>query len=132
MKSNENKKLKEEKKEEFVTDIGPKSTPIIIEKEKLKPFNTKLSSKTEDINEFVDSLLVNSVNNETLLFATFPKSIGFAGLNSFNSLWGYNNNIKKFILISANDIRRSPARRLSAYPSLNIPMPKNPPPPYGY
>lgn len=98
----------------------------------MKPFNTKLSSKTKDINEFVDSLLVNSVNNETLLFATFPKSIGFAGLNSFNSLWGYNNNIKKFILISANDIRRSPTRRLSAYHSLNIPMPKKPPPPYGY
>lgn len=141
LKSKKNKKLKEETKEKITVTAGSKSIIYTREDNQEESFESKLSSETKEMNKFVDSLLTNPVNNGTnsgkasdssLSSSTISKSIGFVGLNSYNSLWGYNNNINNSIIISTNDITISPTRRLSAHSIINMHSPTLSPPPYSY
>ena len=139
--SNKNKKLKDDKKEYISVNAETKSKIYADEDNKMESLDTELSPETKEMNKFVDSLLTIPVNNETSVkrksdtspsSPAFSKSIGFVGLNSYNSLWGYNNNINNSIIISTNDITMSSSRKLSTHSVINMSMPMVSPPPYSY
>lgn len=134
-KQNEIKTIKE-----VATPIIPKEQPVVKEEVRVpeqKPVETKLTSKMKQVNKFVESILDNplilkpTTNYTKKLESPIPspsltKSMGFAGLNPYNSFWGEHAN-----LTSTNDITKSYIRRLSTpSPVNNHNPPISPPPPY--
>lgn len=99
------------------------------------PVAIKLSPRTKEMNKFVDNilnnpLLVTSASNTKKLESPIPsptlsKSMGFAGLNPYNSLWGEHSNHA-----CTTDITKSHIRRLSTPSPVHIQTPPISPPPY--
>lgn len=134
----QNNNLKIIKQEE--APIIPKEQLVVKEEVKIteqKPVEIKLTSKVKQMNKFVDSILNNpmilktTTNNTNKIETPIPspsltKSMGFAGLNPYNSFWGEHANYA-----STNDITKSYIRRLSTPSPVNIHNPPiSPPPPY--